>query len=106
MSLGPGHVERAIGKAFSQYPFKAFSVGELCLVVWPTLAPQNVKHKHRVSVRRAACHAGSKAGWVKFLCGNEKLVSAGPHASETEIARARKCFAGLKSDPAKHLKSE
>jgi len=35
MSRGPSHIERTLVKTFASYPTKAFSVGELCLFVWP-----------------------------------------------------------------------
>jgi hypothetical protein len=94
MSRGSGHVERAIAETFARYPSKAFSIGELCLLVWPTLAPSNVKHKHRTSVLRAAAKVAPAAGWQwhGFVYGDNRTVYAGPLASENEIQEARRRF--------------
>jgi hypothetical protein len=86
MSRGPGHVERAIAEAFARYPFKAFYVGGLCLLVWPELKARDVQHKHRVSVRRAAGKLAPKAGWkvLGFMFGAEKVLYVGPLAEKAE----------------------
>src|SRR5262249_50042354 len=92
MSKGPGHVERKLRELFKAQPFGAFSVGTLCLHVWPELTAAGVQHKHRVSVARAMERV-EIARWHGFLAGHEKLVYAGPHASRAAIQAARGKFA-------------
>ena len=82
MSRGPGRVERAIRKAFTDAPFMAFGVSELCLIAYPGGSPATVTHKHRVAVTRAADKVSAELGWepVRFLCGYERLFYVGPLA--------------------------
>lgn len=56
MSRGPGRIERAIASAFAAEPDNAFTIGDLCIRVYPEIARGFAlpEKKHRVAVLRAA----------------------------------------------------
>ena len=66
MSHGPGRVERAVERIFTEFPDKTFSTDELATLVYPALT--KVEKKHRVAVLRAADKVAARLHWEKREC--------------------------------------
>ena len=61
MSRGPGHVERAITRAFTDNPTQTYTTDELSAIVYPTVAV--LAKRHTVAVLRAAERVAKRMGW-------------------------------------------
>jgi hypothetical protein len=66
MSKGPGKIERAIEKAWSDEPTEMFTIAELCDIAYPRDMPNRpTMVNQRRSVLRAAAKVAKRRGWER-----------------------------------------
>jgi hypothetical protein len=69
MSRGPGRIEQQIEAAFVRDPDNAFTVEDLCDLIWPQAI---IEKKHRVTVIRAGKRLAECLGWLAYIRGENR----------------------------------